>query len=203
MKKKFEDEDTKRILQSLHSKQIAEGSRKIAASRPKSLKATGIPDLIMASDPNPTKISNQPKKRFSKPQKTFLKSCYWTFAVYDGKLLKSPVISSFEEITGPYNSDNKYGTRNLKSSHSSMKRSAYNLAEYGYCTLLYDEAWKYDYWEEYDPHNFQPMLIVEATLSGVEKGRELLKSDGEDIDPISLKTKHKKLIEQWKKIKLG
>ena len=31
--------------------------------------------------------------------------------------------------------------------------------------------------------NYQPMLVVEATILGIEKGRELIEADGEITDP--------------------
>ena len=195
------DKQTERVLKRLHEKRMYKGMRTVAGSAPKNLQSTGLPSLILSSDPNPNVISNEPKTRFSKPQKGFLKSCYWTYAVHDKKFLKSPVIMSFEEITGPYNEAKKYGTYNLKSSHSSMKRSARNLAQYGYCILSYDAPDRYNYWEETDPHNYQPMLVVEATILGIEKGRELIEADEEITDPNTLRENYAKMLVKWKAAK--
>ena len=179
-------EQQQHVLQSLSADNRIRAMRKLAAAPAKNLQSTGHSRWIMETDPNPSAISNKPKGRFSTAQRAYLKGCYWGYAV-DYQLKSSPVIMSFDEITGPYSEGEKYGTNNLKSSHASMKRSAKNLAQYGYCVLSYDDPGNYNMWEDGDPHMHQLLLVATPTMLAVEKGREFLIVDGEETDPVALK----------------
>jgi len=92
---------------------------------PKNLASTGHPSLITEVDPNPKVISNAPKKRFSGAQRYYLTRVYWDFYL-DGELKDEEVIYAFEM-------GSKVQTK--KAANRSAKRSAKNLAEYGYVTL--------------------------------------------------------------------
>jgi hypothetical protein len=141
----------------------------------KNLQSTGHASVIMQTDPNPKVISNSPKKRFSAAQRYYLKSGYFHWAVY-GELSRDVVISAFEMKTN----------YNTKVTSRSAKRSAKNLAEYGYLTLSYEAPDNFNYYEDFDPHRYQPLLVATITPAGVEKGRELMEADGEPTDPEEL-----------------
>jgi|TARA_B110000908_G_C10114533_1_gene384618 hypothetical protein len=188
---KYTEQQQQSVLHHLSADNRIRAMRKLAAGPAKNLQSTGHSRWIMETDPNPSAISNKPKGRFSTAQRAYLKGCYWNYAV-DDQLETYPVIMSFNGITGPFsewevNGRRKCGTRNLKSSHASKKRSAKNLAQYGYCVLSYDDPDKYNLWEEADPHNYQLLLVATATMLAVEKGREFLIADGEETDPVALK----------------
>ena len=193
----YTEKQQQNVLHNLSAENRIRAMRKLAAAPAKNLQSTGHSRWIMESDPNPSAISNKPKGRFSTAQRAYLKGCYWGYAVHD-QLKSRPVIMSFDEITGPYNEGEKYGTNNLKSSHASMKRSAKNLAQYGYCVLSYDAPDKYNMWEDGDPHNYQLLLVATPTMLAVEKGREFIIADGEETDPAALKESYSAMLAKWK-----
>lgn len=62
---------------------------------PSNLQSTGHPHLIAQVDPNPPVKGNQPKTRFSKVQKEYLKYAYYSYAV-NGKLDRTEARHAFE-----------------------------------------------------------------------------------------------------------
>ena len=67
--------------------------------------------------------------------------------------------------------------------HRSAKRSAKNLAEYGYVTLSYGEMEDDTEDMMWNPNRYQPVLKVTPTMAAVEKGREFLEQAGYDTEP--------------------
>ena len=199
---KYTEQQLQNVLQNLSADNRIRAMSKLAAAPAKNLQSTGHSRWIMETDPNPSAISNKPKGRFSTAQRAYLKGCYWGYAV-DDQLKSYPVIMSFDEITGPYSEGEKYGTNNLKSSHASMKRSAKNLAQYGYCVLSYDAPDEYNLWEEDDPHMYQLLLVATPTMLAVEKGREFLIADGEETDPVALKEESARVSAEMKAMFAG
>lgn len=168
---------------------------------PKNLQSTGHPDLISAADPNPKVISNSPKKRFSKEQRDYLKGAYWHHAV-SGKLLRQEARHAFN-VRSIYQEDSKREpgdkVQDVKTAFRSSKRSAKNLAEYGYVIL------SYDYPKEYanDPlqnraNLYQPVLFITPTMAAVEKGKEFREQDGEPTDPDELKRRNEEISKAWR-----
>lgn len=167
---------------------------------PKNLQSTGHPDLITKADPNPKVISNTPKKRFSKEQRDYLKSAYWHHAV-SGKLNRQEARHAFN-VRSIYQEDSKLKpsdkVQDVKAAYRSSKRSAKNLAEYGYVILSYDYPKEYDN----DPFQnranlYQPVLFITPTMAAVEKGKEFTEQDGEPTDPDELKRRHEEVAKKW------
>ena len=151
--------------------------------QPKNLESTGHPSLITEADPNPKVISNTPKKRFSREQRYYLTRVYWNFYL-DGELRNEEVIHAFE-MRSEWRSDVKVEetVQNKKATHRSAKRSAKNLAEYGYVTLSYGEMEADTEDMMWNPNKYQPVLRVTPTMAAVEKGREFLEQAGYDTEP--------------------
>lgn len=167
---------------------------------PKNLHSTGHPMLIMQADPNPPIKGNQPKKRFSKEQRDYLKSSYWHHAV-SGKLNKQEARHAFN-VRSIYQEDSKLEpsdkVQDLKAAYRSSKRSAKNLAEYGYAILSYDYPKEYDNDPLQNRANlYQPVLFITPTIAAVEKGKEFREQDGEPTDPDELKERHEELVKKW------
>lgn len=165
---------------------------------PKNLQSTGHPHLINAADPNPSVISNSPKKRFSKEQRDYLKSAYWHYVV-GGKLLRQEARQAFN-VRSIYQEDSKLEpgdkVQDVKSAYRSSKRSAKNLAEYGYVILSYD-APRDTFDMEFNPNRYQPVLYITPTMAAVEKGREFREQDGEHTDPDEIKRRHEEVTKAW------
>lgn len=162
---------------------------------PKNLQSTGHPHLIDKADPNPPVVSNQPKARFSKVQRDYLKSAYYSYAI-DGKLTRWEARHAFE-VRSTWSEGIKGGDKvqDRKAANRSAKRSAKNLAEYGYVVLSYDgprETWDM----ESNPNRYQHVLYITPTMAGVEKGREFREQDGEPTDPEELKRRYKEMSEK-------
>lgn len=151
--------------------------------QPKNLESTGHPSLITEVDPNPKVISNTPKKRFSREQRYYLTGVYWNFYLH-GELRNEEVIHAFE-MRSEWSSDVKVGEKvqNKKATNRSAKRSAKNLAEYGYVTLSYGEMEADTEDMMWNPNKYQPVLKVTPTMAAVEKGREFLEQAGYDTEP--------------------
>lgn len=166
---------------------------------PKNLQSTGHPHLIDAADPNPKVISNSPKKRFSKEQRDYLKGAYWHYAV-GGKLLMQEARLAFN-VRSIYQEDSNIAptdkVQDVKSAYRSSKRSAKNLAEYGYVTLSYG-APRETFDMEFNPNRYQPVLYITPTMAAVEKGKEFREKDGEPTDPDELKRRHREAREEWR-----
>jgi len=148
---------------------------------PKNLASTGHPSLITEVDPNPKVISNAPKKRFSGAQRYYLKGVYWNFYLH-GELRDEEVIHAFEmRSESSVETGEKVQTK--KATNRSAKRSAKNLAEYGYVTLSYGEMKADTDDMMFNPNQYQPILRVTPTMAAVEKGREFLEQAGYDTEP--------------------
>lgn len=154
---------------------------------PKNLASTGHPSLITEVDPNPKVISNAPKKRFSKPQRQYLMGTYVHHTVC-GKMYSTEAYDAFK-MRSNLRDDWKAGEKvqSRKASTRSAKRSAKNLAEYGYVVLSYDEMNDDKGDMMYNPNVHQPVLIVTATMAAVEKGREFWEQAGYDTKPETLR----------------
>jgi hypothetical protein len=163
-----------------------------ANHEPKNLQSTGHPHLIDAVDPNPKVISNSPKKRFSKEQREYLKYVYGSYAL-DGKLGRQEARHAFE-MKSEHHDDYKSGDRvqGIKAAYRSSKRSAKNLAEYGYVVLSYD-APRETFDMDYSPNRYQPVLYITPTMAAVEKGKEFREQDGEPTDPEEIRRRHKEV----------
>lgn len=146
---------------------------------PKNLASTGHPSLITEVDPNPKVISNAPKKRFSGAQRYYLTGVYWDFYLH-GELRDEEVIHAFE-MRSEWSGGEKAQTK--KAANRSAKRSAKNLAEYGYVTLSYGEMKADTDDMMWNPNQYQPILRVTPTMAAVEKGREFLEQAGYDTEP--------------------
>jgi hypothetical protein len=166
---------------------------------PKNLQSTGHPHLIDKADPNPPVVTNKPKARFSKVQRDYLKSAYWHFAV-GGKLLRQEARHAFN-VRSIYQEDStlKPGDKvqDQKAANRSAKRSAKNLAEYGYVVLSYDGPPE-TYDMENSPNLYQPVLYITPTMAAVEKGREFCEQDGEPTDPEELKRRHEEIAQRMR-----
>jgi hypothetical protein len=83
-----------------------------------------------------------------------------------------------------------------KSTNSSAKRSAKNLAEYGYVTLSYGEMKADTDDMMWNPNQYQPILRVTPTMAAVEKGREFLEQAGYNTEPDreEVKKQHKEAL---------
>ena len=161
-----------------------------AAYEPKNLASTGHPSLITEVDPNPKVISNAPKERFSKPQRQYLMDTYVHHTVC-GEMYSTEAYDALE-MRSTLRDDWKAGEKvqSRKASTRSAKRSAKNLAEYGYVVLSYDDM-NDDMGEMmYNPNVHQPVLIVTATMAAIEKGREFWEQDGYSTDPETLRRWH-------------
>ena len=145
----------------------------------KNLASTGHPSLITEVDPNPKVISNAPKKRFSGAQRYYLTGVYWDFYLH-GELRDEEVIHAFE-MRSEWSGREKAQTK--KAANRSAKRSAKNLAEYGYVTLSYGEMKADTDDMALNPNQYQPILRVTPTMAAVEKGREFLEQAGYDTEP--------------------
>ena len=165
---------------------------------PKNLESTGHPSLIQEVDPTPKVISNSPKKRFSKEQRYYLTAAYWNFYL-DGELRNEEVIHAFEMRSG-WSSDVNAGEKvqSKKSTNRSAKRSAKNLAEYGYVTLSYGEMKADTDDMMWNPNQYQPILRVTPTMAAVEKGREFLEQAGYNTEPDreEVKKQHKENLDR-------
>ena len=156
---------------------------------PKNLASTGHPSLITEVDPNPKVISNAPKKRFSKPQRQYLMGTYVHHTVC-GKMYSTEAYDAFEmrsDLRDDYDWKAGEKVQSRKASTRSAKRSAKNLAEYGYVVLSYDEMNDDTGEMMYNPNVHQPVLIVTATMAAVEKGREFWEQAGYDTEPETLR----------------
>jgi hypothetical protein len=167
--------------------------------QPKNLESTGHPSLIAEVDPNPKVISNAPKKRFSKEQRHYLTGVYWNFYLY-GELKDEEVIQAFEmrsEWSSDVNAGEKVQTK--KATHRSAKRSAKNLAEYGYVTLSYGKMKADTDDMMWNPNQHQPILRVTPTMAAVEKGREFLEQAGCDTEPDreEVKKQRQEALNRW------
>ena len=155
--------------------------------KPKNLESTGHPLIINTVDPNPKVISNSPKRRFSKEQRNYLKGAYWRYAVY-GEMDSTEAYHAFEmrsDLRGDWEAGEKVQTK--KAANRSAKRSAENLAEYGYVVLSYGEMKADTDDMMWNPNQYQPVLMVTATMAAAEKGKELLEQDGYTTDPETLR----------------
>ena len=161
-----------------------------AAYEPKNLASTGHPSLITEVDPNPKIISNAPKKRFSREQRDYLMGAYWHYAVYR-KMESKEAYHAFEMRSG-WRGDVKAGEKvqSKKATNRSAKRSAKNLAEYGYVVLSYGEMEADTDDMMWNPNQYQPVLMVTATMGAVAKGKEFLEQGGYTTDPEALKQMH-------------
>jgi len=188
MSNKYTEEEIQRALSTLNDNSRYRAMRKVAAPAHKNLQSTGIPSLILHSDPNPKTISNKAKTRFSKEQKGYLQSAYWSYCI-DGKPSKDVVISDFSMKGNPFRDDYITSARNTAATHRSAKRSAKNLAKYGYVTLSYGMSPDYNWFGEESGliSEYQTLLIAEATMAGIEMGRKLLAQAGETTDPDEIK----------------
>ena len=65
MSNKYTEEEIQRALSTLNDNSRFRAMRKLAAPAYKNLQSTGIPSLILKSDPNSKTISNKAKTRFS------------------------------------------------------------------------------------------------------------------------------------------
>ena len=169
---------------------------------PKNLASTGHPHLIDKADPNPPIKSNQPKTRFSEVQRQYLKGAYYSYAT-NGTLRRTEARHAFN-VRSIYQEDSKLApidkVQDVKTAYRSAKRSAKNLAEYGYAVLSYDYPKEYDN----DPFQnranlYQPVLFITPTMAAVEKGKEFREKDGEPTDPEELQRQHKEMTEEWLK----
>ena len=165
---------------------------------PSNLQSTGHPHLIAQVDPNPPVKGNQPKTRFSKVQKEYLKYAYYSYAV-NGKLDRTEARHAFE-VRSLWSDDVKAGEKvqDRKTANRSAKRSAKNLAEYGYAVLSY-EAPKETFDMENNPNLYQPVLFITPTMAAVEKGKEFMEQDGETVDPEELKRDYNERTEMMRR----
>lgn len=163
---------------------------------PKNLQSTGHPHLIFKVDPNPSIVTNQPKARFSKVQRDYLKGAYFSYAVY-GKLQREEARNAFE-VRSIWRRDIKGGDKvqDRKAANRSAKRSAKNLAEYGYVVLSYDGPRETSDME-FNPNLYQPVLYITPTMAAVEKGKEFREQDGEPTDPATLREQSRKMMAEW------
>lgn len=161
-----------------------------AIHTPSNLQSTGHPNLIMEADPNPHIKGNQPKTRFSKVQREYLKYAYYSYTV-DGKLDRQEARHAFE-VRSEWSDDIKAGDKvqDRKAAYRSAKRSAKNLAEYGYAVLSYDGP-RETFDMEFSPNLYQPILYITPTMTAVEKGKEFMEQDGETVNPEELQQQHK------------
>ena len=162
----------------------------------KNLASTGHPSLITEVDPNPKVISNAPKKRFSGAQRYYLTRVYWEFYLH-GELRDEEVIYAFE-MRSEWFGGAKAQTK--KAANRSAKRSAKNLAEYGYVTLSYGEMKADTDDMALNPNQYQPILKVTPTMAAVEKGREFLEQAGYDTEPDRDEIKRQQK-EDWNRVR--
>lgn len=169
---------------------------------PKNLQSTGHPKLIKQADPNPPIKGNQPKQRFSKVQREYLKYVYYSYAI-DGKLDRREARVAFE-VRSTWSDGLKAGesVQDLKTAFRSAKRSAKNLAEYGYAVLSYDYP-RETFDMENSPNLYQPVLFITPTMAAVEKGKEFMEKDGEITDPVELKRRHEEITKAWQEATQG
>ena len=156
---------------------------------PSNLQSTGHPNLIMEADPNPPIKGNQPKTRFSKVQREYLKYAYYSYTV-DGKLDRQEARHAFE-VRSEWSDDvkDRAKVQDRKAAFRSAKRSAKNLAEYGYAVLSYDGP-RETFDMEFSPNLYQPILYITSTMAGVEKGKEFMEQDGETVAPEELRQQY-------------
>lgn len=201
----MDDERERAWLSWAKNKSINRASRRLTHT-PKNLQSTGHPHLIDKADPNPPVVTNKPKARFSKVQRDYLKGAYWHFAV-GGKLLQQEARHAFN-VRSIYQDDSTLKphdkVQDQKTANRSAKRSAKNLAEYGYVVLSYDGPQEY----EGDPFQnranlYQPVLYITPTMAAVEKGREFREQDGEPTDSEELKRRHKEMSKAWRQAIAG
>jgi hypothetical protein len=184
----MDEEQKKRWLYKVSTESRYRAYRR-ANHKPKNLESTGHPHLISAVDPNPPVVTNKPKARFSKVQREYLKHEYFSYAI-DGKLQRQEARHAFE-VRSEWSKDIKGGDKvqDRKAANRSAKRSAKNLAEYGYVVLSYDGPPE-TYDMEFNPNLYQPVLYVTPTMAAVEKGKEFMEEDGEPTDPEELRKRY-------------
>ena len=170
-----------------------------ANHEPKNLQSTGHPSLITEVDPNPPIKGNQAKTRFSKVQREYLKYAYYSYTV-DGKLGRQEARYAFE-VRSEWSVEARVKVQDRKAANRSAKRSAKNLAEYGYAVLSYDGP-KETFDMEGSPNLYQPVLYITPTMAAVEKGKEFMEQDNENTNPDELKQQHKQRTE-WMKSELA
>lgn len=181
----MDEEHKKRWLHKVATENRYRAYRR-ANHTPSNLQSTGHPHLIEQADPNPPIRDNQPKTRFSKVQREYLKYAYYSFTV-DGKLVRQEARHAFE-VRSEWSDDTKAGNKvqDRKAAYRSAKRSAKNLAEYGYAVLSY-AAPRETFDMEGSPNLYQPILYITPTMAAVEKGKGFMEQDGEAVDPEKLK----------------
>ena len=124
----MDEEHKKRWLHKVATENRYRAYRR-ATHTPSNLQSTGHPHLIEQADPTPPIRDNQPKTRFSKVQREYLKYAYYSFTV-DGKLVRTEARHAFE-VRSLWSDDVKAGEKvqDRKTANRSAKRSAKNLAE--------------------------------------------------------------------------
>ena len=160
-----------------------------AIHTPSNFQSTGHPNLIMQADPNPPIKGNQAKTRFSKVQREYLKYAYYSYTV-GGTLAREEARHAFE-VRSEWSDDvkDRAKVQDRKAAFRSSKRSAKNLAEYGYAVLSYDSP-KETFDMENSPNLYQPVLYITPTMAAVEKGKEFMEQDGETVTPEELRQQY-------------